>query len=428
MNEVLVIGGGMAGAIAALAAREAGASVTLVRRALGATALSSGAIDVAADPFAPGGDLLAHRIAFDQAAREIARRRPRHPYAVLSGQLEHLPRALELAVSRLAGLLESPRRNNLLLPTVLGTVKPTALAQRTQAGANLTDLPEKVAVVGFRLDPHFDPRLVADGLTRAARAVGRRTELVPIVLPFFKRVEDAMRTPYELADVLEGPSRVEELAELLKFKLPEGTGMVLLPPIFGRRSSDLLSRLGEGLGGIPCFEVLSGTPSVPGLRLQDALDEALRKVEVERLDAEVTRSADGVLEICGEAVRPKAMVLATGKYIGGGIRKDEAFKEPVFGLPVFAGGRELSSEFIGDVLGERIVGEQTAFRAGVRIDEGLRPLGSNGKPAVAGLFAAGSVITGFDAAADKTGLGVAIFTGFLAGQAAAAHAQNGGGR
>jgi len=34
------------------------------------------------------------------------------------------------------------------------------------------------------------------------------------------------------------------------------------------------------------------------------------------------------------------------------------------------------------------------------------------------LFAAGSVISGYDPAADKTGLGVAIFTGYLAGEAA----------
>ncbi|HEX9050500.1 MAG TPA: FAD-binding protein, partial [Anaeromyxobacter sp.] len=45
--DVLVIGGGMAGTIAALAARAAGARVVVVRRAPGATALSSGAVSVA---------------------------------------------------------------------------------------------------------------------------------------------------------------------------------------------------------------------------------------------------------------------------------------------------------------------------------------------------------------------------------------------
>jgi len=47
--EVLVVGGGMAGAVAALAARAAGARAILVRRSPGATALSSGAVSVAPD-------------------------------------------------------------------------------------------------------------------------------------------------------------------------------------------------------------------------------------------------------------------------------------------------------------------------------------------------------------------------------------------
>jgi glycerol-3-phosphate dehydrogenase subunit B len=35
------------------------------------------------------------------------------------------------------------------------------------------------------------------------------------------------------------------------------------------------------------------------------------------------------------------------------------------------------------------------------------------------LFAAGAVLCGYDAVYDKSGLGVAIFTGYLAGEAAA---------
>jgi glycerol-3-phosphate dehydrogenase subunit B len=63
--------------------------------------------------------------------------------------------------------------------------------------------------------------------------------------------------------------------------------------------------------------------------------------------------------------------------------------------------------------------DQVAFRAGVRIDETLRPLRADGGAASPSLFAAGSVIRGYDPASDKTGLGVAIFTGYLAGEAAA---------
>jgi glycerol-3-phosphate dehydrogenase subunit B len=122
-------------------------------------------------------------------------------------------------------------------------------------------------------------------------------------------------------------------------------------------------------------------------------------------------------------VAARAAVLATGKFIGGGIERDRRFRETVVGLPVFAGAQQVGGGFVGDLLGERVESDQVAFRAGVRIDEALRPLGADGGPASKTLFAAGSVIRGYDPASDKTGLGVAIFTGYLAGEAAAAAAK-----
>ncbi len=49
MTKVLVLGGGIAGFCAALAARRAGAEVTVVARAPGATALYAGAMEVVDD-------------------------------------------------------------------------------------------------------------------------------------------------------------------------------------------------------------------------------------------------------------------------------------------------------------------------------------------------------------------------------------------
>jgi glycerol-3-phosphate dehydrogenase subunit B len=99
--------------------------------------------------------------------------------------------------------------------------------------------------------------------------------------------------------------------------------------------------------------------------------------------------------------------------------RDASFRESLLSLPVYAGGRRVQDEYIGDLLAEDVRGDQQAFRAGVRIDSSLRPLGTDGLPFHPRLYAAGSVISGYDPAADKTGLGVAIFTGYLAGEAAA---------
>src|SRR5712692_680914 len=115
----------MAGAIAALSARKRGASVVVARRSLGATALSSGAIDVAPDPAAPGGDLRSQLVDPQKAALEVARTRPHHPYAILQEKLPRLLEALRFAAEQLPGLIAPPLPRNALLPSPLGTVKPS---------------------------------------------------------------------------------------------------------------------------------------------------------------------------------------------------------------------------------------------------------------------------------------------------------------
>ena len=424
MSEVLVIGGGMAGAIAALSARAKGAKVVLARRALGATALSSGAIDVASDLLAAG-DLEAQRQGWMAAAEKLARARPNHPYGVLRAELPRLPEALVFAQRALEGLLAPPAETNLLLPTPIGTVKPTAMAQRAQAGADLASLPEHVAVVHFESNPHFDGYLCAKGLAEAARRIGQPLTARVVGSQLFRRVEDALKGPHELAVALDLPERLDALGDELKRKLPEGTQAVVLPPVIGRQRIDAVARLSERVG-LPCFEALSAAPSVPGVRLQEALDAALTRAEVERVESEVSRTPGAPFVFglgASRSIAPSAAVLATGKYIGGGIRRDGHFEEPLFGLPVYAGRRELRDQYIGDLLDEQVAAEQPAFRAGVRIDERLQPLGHDGRPVLPGLFAAGAVVQGYDPATDKTGLGVAIFTGYLAGELAASRGE-----
>src|SRR5258708_27718049 len=76
MPDVVVIGGGMAGCWAAATAASAGARVTLVRRALGATAVSAGPVDFV-PPLEAG-----------EAAGwlgRLARTDPQHPYVESGG-------------------------------------------------------------------------------------------------------------------------------------------------------------------------------------------------------------------------------------------------------------------------------------------------------------------------------------------------------
>ena len=121
--DVVVVGGGMAGACAAIAAREKGAKVLLVARASGATALSSGAIDF-------GG--AAEDATVGEGVRALARQ-PGHPYALLGDSLP------ALVQSRIEGL-----DADVYSREVRRTVRSQRFAAYRYAAANAFRYPPRV--------------------------------------------------------------------------------------------------------------------------------------------------------------------------------------------------------------------------------------------------------------------------------------------
>ncbi|HEX9579085.1 MAG TPA: FAD-dependent oxidoreductase, partial [Myxococcales bacterium] len=146
--DVLVIGGGMAGAAAALSARREGASVLLVARGPGATALSSGAADIAAVEDLP----------VREAARALAER-PGHPYA----RIDDLDAALGATSELLQSLGYAGGERNLWLLSPLGCAKPAAMAQQSIAAGDLRALPRdgRPAVVALAGAQAIEARLQA---------------------------------------------------------------------------------------------------------------------------------------------------------------------------------------------------------------------------------------------------------------------------
>jgi len=123
-------------------------------------------------------------------------------------------------------------------------------------------------------------------------------------------------------------------------------------------------------------------------------------------------------------VQARSWVLATGRFVGGGIVRRGQLLEPLLGIPVQATeagvpGIHLATRAASALTVRERGAAQPLLAAGVRIDRQVRPLGPSGAPVHARLFAAGAVIGGHEVAADGTGLGVAILTGYLAGRAAA---------
>jgi glycerol-3-phosphate dehydrogenase subunit B len=279
-----------------------------------------------------------------------------------------------------------------------------------------------LAVVHFPVLPAFDGPTVAAGLAAARARLGLPDEVVAASCDYFIRRGNALLRPHELSVIVE--SDVDAFVAAVKRCAPANAAAFLLPPILGRTTPSTVVRALSKSLGVPCGETVAGVPSLPGLRLQEALTAAVGTAAVDVIAGECqAKGLEGPFEILtaagGVEVPADSVVLATGRFIGGGIRRDLAFAETIFNLPVFSSSERLDRQFIGKLLDRRSASGHEAFRAGLRIDDRLRPLTASGDAASSRLFAAGSVISGYDPAFDKTGLGVAIFTGYLAGLAAA---------
>jgi glycerol-3-phosphate dehydrogenase subunit B len=422
--DVLVIGGGMAGAIAALAAREAGAKVALVRRSPGATALCSGAVTVARDDGALPSEPLAARRGPVESARRLAAMHPEHPYGVVGPALDRLPDALAFA-ERALGAVWAPRlpRNRFVM-TALGAAVPCALCQQTQAAGDLLEAPGAIAVVGFADHLAFDAGLVADGIRRLAGVGAPHAVEVELDLPLF--AGGSLGLPHALARALEAPGAAESLGERLRGVLPDGIATALFPPVLG---IDREARVPERIAaraGVVVAETLSDLPSVPGLRLDAAILAALAHAGVELLVGAVAppmRPGEPAV-IAGRRVASSRCVLATGRFVGGGIVRERGLREPLLGIPVLAAEGGKAGVHLADrpaatlTLRDRRI-DQPLLSAGIQVDEWLRPLGEEGRPIDERLFAAGAVLGGHEQALDGSGLGLAILTGWLAGRRAA---------
>jgi glycerol-3-phosphate dehydrogenase subunit B len=232
--------------------------------------------------------------------------------------------------------------------------------------------------------------------------------------------------PHELARALDAPGGAEALGDAIREALPAGTGAVLVPPIVGL---DVAARAPERLAaraGLPVAETLSDVPSVPGIRLQRALDARLAAAGIPVIVGDVAAAPHPGEPVVagGQAVRAGAWVLATGRFVGGGVVRRGVLAEPALRLPVQAAeGREAGVHLAARPTASLTVRDrrrpQPLLSAGLRVERGLRPLGEHGRPIHPALFAAGAVVGGHEQATDGTGLGVAILTGFLAGRAAA---------
>jgi glycerol-3-phosphate dehydrogenase subunit B len=431
--DVVVVGAGLAGMTAAIALAEAGASVEVVARGHAATHWMSGGLDLAAPPGAttPGEGIA--------SLRKVRG----HPYALLAGDV---PGALERVRGWLAahgltyeGDLASPIRP---VPTSIGGVRPASILPVAQAPALAPWSPdERLVILGFRGFKDFWPEHVAASLTRAsvwasvgARGAGaaalvpgdrpERIEALSVELPGLENRHNL--SALTIAQLYDDPAHRRDAIDAIAGALGRTghrPGRLGLPATLGRHDhAAALTELAAAIELAP-FEIPLVPPSVPGLRLFDALRAALRarggRITIGSPVLGVVRDGRRITAVSTEAaarqrlIRTSAVVLATGGIAGGGLiaTSDGRLVEKVLGLAVDAPPEE---EWLAH--GPFPPDGHPLERAGIRTDEALRPVDGKGKVSIDNVALSGSILAGMRYLEERCGDGVAIASGIRAGQ------------
>jgi glycerol-3-phosphate dehydrogenase subunit B len=410
--DTVVVGAGLAGLVAALRLSERGQRVLVVARGVGATHLAPATVDV----LGYLGD--AQVVSPAASVPVLTSSTPNHPYAHVSA--EQLATSLEWFCTKTASLGYTGNSDqNMLLPTALGVPKPSALAPRSMSGGDLR-AGGRFLFVGLKGFKDFHPTLIADNLNHTRLVVPIEARAVELEPPSSRRGDLSGRV---IAGRFDTDGLTGWLAGELEHRV-DPDERIGIPAVLGLRSGDANWQELEQRLQRTVFEVATLPPSVPGVRLFEALSGALRAggarivLGVRAVGARTNHGrieAVDVANATGTVSYPvSSVVLATGGFASGGLELDSfgITRETVFDLPLTGlpdAGRVRFAEHYFDA--------QPLATAGVAIDDQLRPLDGSGAPVYENLHAAGAILGGATPWKEKSGTGISVATGYAAAEA-----------
>lgn len=358
-KHVAVVGGGLAGIVAAAVAAAKGAAVTLATSGPGTFALGSGSISFAG--MDNGQPCLAPAVQFFQKITAAAG----CDYQGNTGALEKVP-------------------------TAMGTLQTVSMAPASIWAGRPVD-GGRVLVAGIRGLSGFSAVFTAELLTVAAAQAGLKMEYRGLTVELPWQRNGSFNT-LDAANYLETEYNRDQLARMLR-PLTKGYQLVLLPAVLGRTTDrSALTRFVSALG-CPAGELNTVPPAVTGLRIYCLLQQYLQRAGVE---INLAYPVQALQVRDGSCV---AAVLATPgrKRL---IRADSF---------VIACGRINQIPVLVDKGGN---GNAKELQADSAVNQYLQLLDNENRPVAANLFGAGSMLAGYDR---RNGNALAILTGYQAG-------------
>ncbi|MBP3780710.1 MAG: anaerobic glycerol-3-phosphate dehydrogenase subunit B [Selenomonas sp.] len=407
--DTIVIGSGFAGLMAALVSANQRKKVMLLTAGAGSLSLNSGVVDVL------GYDENHNYV---ECPREAIGALPQeHPYRKIG--LETVEKAVEffLDFTRDYGFpYRGSLDHQLLVPTAVGTLKPTCLAPRCLDGTSLHG-EEQIVIVGIKGLKDFYGNILQENLQLSLEG---KTEF-PVVEVETPLLGGRDITTIDVARWLDTEEGRKSFAQQLKPHVKSDSTVFLVPQILGTKGQECAAALHEMLGA-ELLETTCLPPSVNGLRLQKMLKQALKDLDVEIVEnTKVLRAvSDGkkVTGVVAEAsVREKTyyadkFILATGGLYSGGItvREFEKPREMVFDLPVYieSGEENWSNE---ELFSDKAQG---FAKTGVRTDASLRPIDADNQLVYENVYVVGRNLGGYDFCFEHSGNGVALASAYKA--------------
>jgi len=417
--DVIVIGMGLAGLMAAKTSAEEGKSVLLIGKGMGTAHTYTGCIDLLG--YYPSESCLPTETPFEALNRLVVEA-PKHPYALVGQQDigEALTSFLGLFEERGYHYLSAGKRNSLTL-TPSGYTRPTYLLPSTMEWGGVKDKRD-VLIVGFHGLKDFYGDYIAQSLSSYGREGRLPFRTRSISLPLSELSPRKTAPSSVVARLFEDKSFRDAVVEAVKGE-QKGEERVAFPAVLGLENPEEVKRELEAKLETTVFEIPTLPPSVPGLRLFQAFKRNLQQRGVTIImgfwvtEAFVRNGRIQQVTVNRPPIQKtysaQKYILATGNVFGGGLKATrEKVVEPLFNLPVYG---PLSRE---DWFRERFFSDEPhpMRHFGIMVNEQMNPVDEKGRVVVTNLCGAGSIIAHCNALGEKSGGGVALSTGYKSGK------------